>query len=216
MNRTPAIDRYLAQLTGIVAVLLAWAGLQEGDKGAPITRAAYQKIMRVLLPAESALRRLIVLAAEDVKAGPAGRKMPEAVKAALKKRLSRSGERVGAFPLFDPRLSLRQGRVPRITAQLRISCLDQVRLVPVERVEKPLNPKAVTRRVRRLEAALSDLPKQARRLARWRAAHHASLNRPIRPGRPPGYRERPIHAVDILLKDIQQRALWALRPPDTS
>ncbi len=78
--------------------------------------------------------------------------------------------------------------------------------------------------VRRLVAvmdALQDIPRHALRLARWEA--HPKEDRrperwsPLRPGRPPGFRQRANHEVDEILKECH----WLVRsmhPPldDTS
>ena len=101
--------------------------------------------------------------------------------------------------------------------------------------------------------ALDDLPRQAKRLARWQARRldattgaatsdraareHAALTRrqqacggeqarkgktllqrlsPMRPGRPPGWRRRPTHAVDEVLNELHGLAIWARERPDTS
>lgn len=86
-----------------------------------------------------------------------------------------------------------------------------------------LNAKRLCRRLLALQAALGDLPKQARRLARWEAKREAARAksgryiRAMRHGRPPGYRARPRHPVDFVLGDCHALALYALHdPPDTS
>jgi hypothetical protein len=75
------------------------------------------------------------------------------------------------------------------------------------------------RRLQALESALGDLPRQARRLARWRMREETSQNpsfkSPIRPGHPPGHRRRKIHQVDDLLSECHGLACRAMMP-DTS
>ena len=77
----------------------------------------------------------------------------------------------------------------------------------------------VIRRLEALESALQDLPRQARRLARWRMRQETSPNpsfkSPLRPGRPPGHRKRAVHQVDELLSECQWLAQYA-GMPDTS
>jgi hypothetical protein len=71
----------------------------------------------------------------------------------------------------------------------------------------------VIRRLEALESALADLPRQARRLVRWRMRQETSPNpsfkTPLRPGRPPGYRRRKVHEVDDLLSECQWLACRA-------
>jgi hypothetical protein len=71
--------------------------------------------------------------------------------------------------------------------------------------------------VRRLIAvmdALQDIPRQAMRLALWQARPKEERRperwSPLRPGRPPGYRQRPKHEVDEILKECH----WLARNPE--
>ena len=77
----------------------------------------------------------------------------------------------------------------------------------------------LTRRLEALKLALDDLPRQARRLARWRARSEAApspkFRSPLRPGRPPGYRRKPVHLVDEVLIECHGLAFDAMKP-DTS
>jgi hypothetical protein len=73
-----------------------------------------------------------------------------------------------------------------------------------------------------LERALADLPRQARRLARWRARDrtrregrpgvsvHQPLRSGLRLGHPPGWRARPGREVDLVLRECHLLALDAL------
>jgi hypothetical protein len=76
-----------------------------------------------------------------------------------------------------------------------------------------VNAARLIRRLEALEAALSDRPRQALRLARWRvreaASENPSFKRPIRPGLPPGHRKRDTHEVDKLLSECDWLALRA-------
>jgi hypothetical protein len=77
----------------------------------------------------------------------------------------------------------------------------------------------LTRRLQALKLALDDLPRQARRLARWRVrrenAKSPKFKSPLRPGHPPGYRRKPVHEVDEVLIECHGLACDAMRP-DTS
>lgn len=65
-------------------------------------------------------------------------------------------------------------------------------------------------------------PRQARRLVRWQVRREAMQKQggpvftsPMRPGRPPGYRKKPSHEVDEVLKECHWLARDA-EQPDTS
>jgi hypothetical protein len=77
----------------------------------------------------------------------------------------------------------------------------------------------LTRRLQALKLALDDLPRQAKRLARWqlrrkKAPSHKFLS-PLRPGHPPGYRRKPVHEVDDVLIECDDLA-WEAMKLDTS
>jgi hypothetical protein len=82
-----------------------------------------------------------------------------------------------------------------------------------------VNAARLIRRLEAVEAALSDLPRQAKRLVRWRMREEKSENpsfkTPLRPGRPPGHRSRAVHLVDELLSECDWLAFRATMP-DTS
>ena len=78
-------------------------------------------------------------------------------------------------------------------------------------------------RLNALMRALDNLPAQARRLMRWQAKRDAALKArrptrisPIRPGLPPGWRERRIHEIDTVLRECHGLANDLLNAPDTS
>ena len=98
--------------------------------------------------------------------------------------------------------------------------------------DDPIDATRLALRLQTLAAALDDLPGQARRFARWRAQampaqsparptsrHAAARPRriwPLRPGRPPGWRKRPVHEVHDILDVVHGLAYWSLESPDTS
>jgi hypothetical protein len=81
------------------------------------------------------------------------------------------------------------------------------------------------RRLEALKRALQDIPRQAKRLARWRARQEQKQPStstptlkplsPLREGLPPGYRKKPQHEVDDILAECHDLARLALAP-DTS
>jgi hypothetical protein len=99
---------------------------------------------------------------------------------------------------------------------------------PLRPAKPPARPKSpdglvsaarVIRRLEALEAALQNIPRQAKRLVRWRMreekSEKPSFKTPLRPGRPPGSRRRAVHLVDELLDECQWLAHRAAMP-DTS
>ena len=87
------------------------------------------------------------------------------------------------------------------------------------RTDDTVNAKPLCRRLAAIKRALEDLPRQARRFARWRArpieARRPQLATPLRLGRPPGFRKRQTHEVDEILNECH----WLARnvpAPDTS
>ena len=82
-----------------------------------------------------------------------------------------------------------------------------------------VNSERLSRRLQALKLALEDLPRQARRLARWRVRREnmpsPKFRSPLRPGRPPGYRRKPVHLVDEVLAECHGLAFDAMKP-DTS
>ena len=78
-----------------------------------------------------------------------------------------------------------------------------------------VNAERLSRRLQVLKLALEDLPRQARRMARWRVRREnmpsPKFRSPLRPGPPPGHRKRPVHLVDEVLVDCHALACDAMR-----
>ena len=95
MDWARAIDINRTALTRIVAALIAMVGL---SAAARLPRAVHRAALRLLRPAESAVRRLIVIAARGVVVKPAAlRPMPAGL------ALAGHGGARASFQLFDPR-----------------------------------------------------------------------------------------------------------------
>ena len=85
-----AIKRNSKALKGIIEVLFALLGLDGTDAASRIPRSLHSAVLAVLRPAESAVRRLIVIAARNVvvklapsRPMPEGRKIVEVAEAGL-------------------------------------------------------------------------------------------------------------------------------------
>ena len=219
MDIARAIEINQTALSRIVAAIFAMVGLVAGGTVEQLPGAIRRAALRLLRPAESAVRRLIIIAAHGLVVESAA---PRAVPAGLK-GLAR-GPRAATFQLFDPRkvfnVSGRRrrgpaGPPPRIT----IFCYDP--RVPLFRAaplpptsEKPadddVSERSLCRRLAAISSALADLPKQARRLARWRVRRArmpvAKFRDPLRPGTPPGHRKQPGHEIDRILQECHALA----------
>jgi hypothetical protein len=232
-----AIARNSKALKGIIEVLFALLGLDGEDAALRIPRSLHSAVLQVLRPAETAVRRLIVVAARNVVVTLAPlRPRPERAKPAAPQGKGGGTPRSPAFPLFDPRKRLKFARGPRrIIPRVRVLEYDPrvVALWPKPRpvVEPPPPPDGLAsaqrlhRRLQAVKLALDDLPRQARRLARLQQRRAADpdlapdvkFKPPLRPGRPPGYRRKPIHEVDEVLGECDWLACRAVKySPDTS
>jgi len=164
---------------------------------------AYKFVRRSLLCAESALRRLIVIAARGVTVRQrAGQGFPTDLSLAVSKG------RGFSFPLYDARLNT---QIPvQAISPVVIGNFDAPRCAvrpTLNSAQHRIDPAALLRRLERLKQALETLPKQAKRLARSRLKQSGYVRRPMRPGRPPGFRQRSSELVDDVLKDLQELAL---------
>jgi hypothetical protein len=91
--------------------------------------------------------------------------------------------------------------------------------------DDPIGCAALRRRLRALKEALDNLPRHARRLARWRAKRDLLRQSavikpgrlsPFRPGFAPGYHRGEREEIDVILGDCHYFAVEAWRGADTS
>ena len=230
MDIPAAIDLNKTLLARIIAGLFTLLG--GGTGPARISVELHRSVVRVLRPAESAVRRLIVVLVTitGVKALP-----PRAQSRSVPPALARTGDakKRQSFPLFDPLQRFWRTRPkPKAPAALpRIISLTEEGLRRLrESLDAPAVPDKKTEDIspinllRRLEAvigALEDLPHQAKRLARALARRqkfpHLKLRMPVRPGRAPGFRVKPRLEIDHVLRECDWLARNALPPAtDTS
>ena len=231
MNWDLAIKRNSEALKGIIEALFALLGLVGDATVSRIPKPLHSAVLRVLRPAESAVRRLIVIAARGlvVKVTPS-RPMPKG------KMIGKGGgNSVPSFKLFDTRKDfpeLRQRRIkyskhpPRILFFGPDSRIDDLWPAPPPRAAPAapspdglVNAQRITRRLQALKLALDDLPRQAKRMARWRVRRENSktptFKSPLRPGQPPGHRKKKIHEIDEVLANCHWLA-WEAEKLDTS
>jgi hypothetical protein len=179
MDWARAIERNSEALKGIVETLFAMLGLAGAATVARISQPLHRAVLRLLRPAESAVRRLVVIAARGlvVKLAPS---CPMPMPA---RPIGKGGHLRPSFQLFDPRksfaaLSLRYGRPTRLSPRIHFFASDprvaalwpapQPAADPAPPPDGLVNSTRLSRRLQALKLALEDLPRQARRLARWR------------------------------------------------
>jgi hypothetical protein len=220
MDWQRAIDINREALARIVASLVALLAAQANTLKLPLP--IYQIIARSLQPAESAVRRLIVIAARGlvVQHSPS-RPMPKGLV------IARKGSRV-VFKLFDTRKHFSDHEETQSITGPRIRFVGEAdpRSLFLAKFTKPADnivSKAESLRLRnRLDAvkhALDTLPQQANRMARWlqrRATIEApKFISPLRPGPPPGQRKQPRMEVDLILIECHGLA-WDVLHHNTS
>lgn len=193
-----AIEASRLALGAIAARLVALLALG-GPEG-----ALRRIVLALLRPAEAALRRLALAAAAGLEiCAPAapGRAQPDRPFAPPE---NPSWSRLPLVPLCDRLPPASRGPSPRLSV--------------IGVIEPDFAPRgdgrALARRVAALAAALADLPRQARRVARWRRLRAAGRFRrlwPLRPG-PPRREKSCTGDVAALLATCHRLAL----APDTS
>jgi hypothetical protein len=229
LNATVA--RHTRALKVVLEPLLVMLSAYGGTEALKLPRAVYSAILLVLRPAESALRRLIVIAARDL----ASDVLPAKVRPSRpvpKPRLVQgrsSINSIAAFRLSDPRQTFRQNRLaparklPRaffIAADPPFAPLfAPPPATPAESEPIPSedrNSRRLCTRVRAILQALEDVPQQAKRLVRLRARREAqkSVFAPLRPGSPPGHRNTPRRGVDFVLRECHSLARSVLAAPN--
>jgi hypothetical protein len=225
-----AIERNSEALKGIIAGLFAMLELAGGITVALLPRSVHSAVLRVLWPAESAMRRLIIIAARGlvVKLPPS----PPVPRPKPVGSIRKGGRSRLSFQLFDSRKNFairRRRKGPRVVPRIHFFNSDStvtslwLGRPPVADAAAPpdglVNAARLTRRLETLKLALEDLPRQARRMARWRARRETmpspKFRSPLRPGRPPGSRRKPKHLVDEVLIECHGLA-WDALKPDTS
>ena len=227
MDWTLAIKRNRDQLKDIVLALFMLAKMRVGGSLFTLPKSTFAMIMLVLRPAESAVRRLIVIAAHGLTLKPTiprgfvilGHR-PEDPDSAMPDGIMAKK----AFKLFDPLKSFdpesiwdadpvwESGYDLKRNITWHDTSLDHT----------PITATHIGRRLNALMRALDNIPHQARRLIRWQAKRDAALKAqrptrmsPMRPGLPPGWRERKVHEIDHVLKECHGLANDLLNAPDT-
>lgn len=207
MDLNTAIDLHRKQLVRIVATLFAMLGFAGGAPVERTPKPVFLAVLRLLRPAEAAVRRLIVAAAHGlVVTLPKARAI--AAKPVVSGRREARGQRRPVFQLFDPRLRVstryrfRRHPMPadfnRPVPHVRVLDVGFDPRIPMLRSAKPapspppvpeperepeqdelVSAHRLGRRLIAIKTALEDLPRQALRYARWQA-RPAGTRRPTR------------------------------------
>jgi hypothetical protein len=248
MHWNLAIQRNQEPLQRIIAALFALIGLgPDFFEKAPSMRLPWQKyraVLRILRPAEWAVRRLVLVVAHGtaVKALPQ-RKVPflphgRPPQSGRNVQSGSTGKARITFKLFDPRKrfdhrddSSGSSSIETYVSNLgpRIRTVDvafdpRVLLFhqPAARAPKSdgaVNALPLCRRLAAIKLALDDLPRQAKRYLRWQAksieVRKPMLSSPLRPGAPPGLGTRSRYEVHKILRECHDLA-YMLPAPNTS
>jgi hypothetical protein len=213
MDWARAIEINRKALTQIVAEVFALLGLAAGGTVERLPHGLYVAAERLLRPAESALRRLIVIAARGL-----------VVKLSPKRPMStglvivRKGSSPMPFRLYD-----RRKRFDFITFEnpliIKVRTYESNPFNPFSSFyhSRPAKPDAggralqLCRRLAAIAHALETIPLQAQRLARWQIRRKnlekPKFTSPLRPGPPPGRRKITTHNVDFVLQECHALAL---------
>ena len=219
-----AVERHRGILLLIVLALFAEMGITEGAVLERLSRPLYRTVLGILRPAESAVRRLIIVMARNMVVKPRPRrKAPNGLKISSKAKSEgkdKSGnQRRASFRLFDPPRRSRRHRArlrrlePRIHVMddvypgipwfLRGQAAPEVKEDPVQ--DDTVNAIPLFRRIGALLGALRDMRRQAERYVLWRDRpkdeRYPRRSTALRIGRPPGFRQKQIHEVDEILAE---------------
>ena len=204
--------------TGALPQNLAQAEESRLSPAATLPRHLYRAILRILRPAESAARRLIIALARGLLVQPSrpGGKKSSRHAAQAPKTLSLS--------IVDPlpKNPFREERVAGLLPRICVPGVTERRPVPLRLPCRPgdaIDAARLGLRLAALGRALADLPGHAKRFARWRGRRRCGrFHRiwPLRMGRPPGTCRRSNDEVQDILAHSNALALYALEKPDTS
>jgi hypothetical protein len=217
VNWAIAIEKNQTALARIVAEIVALVGWVAGGRLERLSHSLYLAAERLLRPTESALRRLIVIAARGITVKPTVKRpmTPGKIIAdGAKQRIS--------FQLFDARKNF-DFIEPENPCLVIVKTYSSNPFNPFERnnLRRPEKPAerdytlSLSRRLAAVKHALENLPQQAIRMARWQVKRKTMLKpkftSPLRSGRPPGYRGEPESKIDFILQETHGLACDALR-----
>ena len=225
-----AIERNRGLLLGAVAGLFARIGLADGVTVERLSRPLYRTVLGILRPAESAVRRLIIVMARNMVVKPRPRRSASkglriSTKGKSGDNTKSGSQRRASFRLFDPPRRSRRNRIRLRRLEPRIHVMDDVypgipwflrgQPAPEVPVQEPVKDDTVNaiplfRRIGALLNTLRDMRRQAERYVLWRDQpkdeRRPRRSTALRIGRPPGFRQKQIHEVDEILAECHYLA----------
>jgi hypothetical protein len=221
MDWTFVVKKNRLALSLIVAEIFALLGIIVGGSVEHVSQTIYMKVERLLHPMESALRRLIMVAARDLIVKPLPKRP---LPLGLKFERKPSGRMT--FRLFDKckKFDFNKPTNP-IFVLVKTYSNNPFNLFNnpfprcSEKEPNAINATQLCRRLASVQHAHEILPHLVRRIARWQAQwklmEKPNLTSPLRPGPPPRHRAKPKAEIDYVLQGRQSLACDVLRG-DTS
>ena len=190
-------------------------------------RSVRWAVLKTLRTAESAGRRLIAALAHRITLPDY---MPRPRGTIEKQRIQNKSKpaRLKSFPMFDSLPKSGQTRQKRPLIEPRILSFDEPitpQIIPASVDPSPddlIDPTSIVGRIHALEKALEDIEGRAKRFAQeLKRRRHPACRRKrrvtgLRPGSPPGYRNRITHEIDEILRDCMELERWMQKAPNTS
>lgn len=206
------INRNREELLRIIVALIASLGLADGGRLTSLPYYLHRKALHIVRAAEAALRRLIVIAAQELAQRGFRARKPRVSFTNFMLLNPLSDDHVPAFTLIDPRKMFSQD-APEVGA---FGPSYEEDSEPVDRT--PIAAASLGRRLLALKKALDNIHHQAKRLTRWYAQRDAAyaqnlphLISPLRPGTAPGWRRRKSDKIDGVLHECHIMAAYARR-----
>jgi hypothetical protein len=211
----------LANLDGVFSFRELVRRTGEGQVAYTLAHHLYTRALAILRPAESAVRRLIMIAALQLLPSKLRISKPNVSYPNFGSFAQSRADHIPAFNLIDP-LKSRSEQSPNfevLGTNYHQSLLNNDTPSTATRI----SALTLSRRLLALKHALDTLPKQAKRLARWYAARDAALKQmrphrlsPLRPGTPGGLPKHKRNEVQEVLLECHLLAVYARDQHDSS
>jgi hypothetical protein len=212
-----AISRNREALTTIIVALIKLLGLTDGGVLTTLPTDIYVRALGIIRPAESAVRRLIMIAALQLSPNMSSPRRSRNCTTDFAFSKHRHESYIPTFCLIDP-LKNFNNEAPNC-ASLQVSFDGNYKLEDT----KQISAHALGHRLLALKNALDNLPREAKRLARWYAARNLALRQnkphrmsPMRPGSPVGLPRRHLSEVQEVLRECHLLASNARDQNDSS